>query len=87
MPIKFYQKPPRPLFIYFFHFESFLVQNLENQLAKRFSTEPKFWRTSCKVSYAGNAIELEIPHDMLREYGCEVHTDLGCMVSYFIAQI
>ena len=61
------------------------MQNLEKQLAKRFSIDSEFWRTSCKVKYAEDAIELEIPHDTLREYGCEVHTDLGCMVSAAIA--
>ena len=57
------------------------MQNLENQLGKRFSIDSEFWRTSCKVNYARDTIELEIPHDTLREYGCEVHTDLGCTVS------
>lgn len=61
------------------------MQNLENQLGKRFSIDSEFWRTSCKVNYAGDTIELEIPHDTLREYGCEVHTDLGCTVSSAIA--
>ena len=61
------------------------VQNLEKQLAKRFSIDSEFWRTSCKVNYAGDTIELEIPHDTLREHGCEVQTDLGCMVSSTVA--
>ena len=67
------------------HFWFSFLQNLEKQLSKRFSIDSEFWRTSCKVKYARDTIELDIPHDSLRQYGCEVHTDLGCIVSVAIA--